>query len=276
MDHSRKAFTLVELLVVVAILALLLAILLPSLQRAKYQAKVVTCMTRLRGIATGMILYTNENAGELPEGKGVETWTGGSWFGSPRELAWLMAPWNSSKGNYDLRDVYREYLGPLNKSFKCPLATESFADRDMDSSKLANYMLYPTNNWRTKHFDYGDEPGGFTKLTMGFSVTKSPQIKFGLLASDQAMGRYGNVGPLSGHPAFNGSYGEIGNGRNDTLGYSLGMDFTAPINYANHDGSVHTFDIDGMSYLNLDGKWVINRGAGSGNKYMLLPRELGW
>jgi len=52
-------FTLVELLVVVSIVALLISILLPSMQRARKQAQAVVCMTRCRQAGTGTVMYFN-------------------------------------------------------------------------------------------------------------------------------------------------------------------------------------------------------------------------
>jgi prepilin-type N-terminal cleavage/methylation domain-containing protein len=60
-----RAFTLIEILVVVAIIALLVAILLPSLKRAREQAKRVVCATRLHNIGLANQLYANSNKGFL-------------------------------------------------------------------------------------------------------------------------------------------------------------------------------------------------------------------
>jgi prepilin-type N-terminal cleavage/methylation domain-containing protein len=57
----KKAFTLVELLVVIAIIALLVAILLPSLGRAREMARQTACMSNLRGIGSGLALYEHDN-----------------------------------------------------------------------------------------------------------------------------------------------------------------------------------------------------------------------
>jgi len=62
----KYGFTLVELLVVISIIALLLAIMMPALQRARSSAKAVVCMTNMRQLALGLDLYQNDNKYFLP------------------------------------------------------------------------------------------------------------------------------------------------------------------------------------------------------------------
>ncbi len=75
-NHSRRAFTLIELLVMISIVALLMAILLPTLQRVRKQAKGVVCQSRLRELGLLSAIYMQEHIGS-PGGE--QSGLGGVW-----------------------------------------------------------------------------------------------------------------------------------------------------------------------------------------------------
>ena len=94
---KQKAFTLIEVLLVIAIIALLMAILIPALQRVRKQARAVKCQANLRQWGTIFAMYTDDNNGYFPR----RTSDSGRWM-----------------------DSLRSYYRSEPKSRLCPMATK--------------------------------------------------------------------------------------------------------------------------------------------------------
>lgn len=73
---NRRGFTLIELLVVIAIIALLMAILMPALNRARELGRRTVCLGNLNQMALAWIMYTDSNGGNLVRGIGGSDITG--------------------------------------------------------------------------------------------------------------------------------------------------------------------------------------------------------
>ncbi len=119
---ARRAFTLVELLVVVGIIAVLVGILLPTLGRAREQANIAQCMSNLRQIGVGFELYSQLSKGQMP--LPYEKWitfgarayllngNGRTWAGLLRDVA--KVPVNAFRCPSELRDFRLDSPTGLN------------------------------------------------------------------------------------------------------------------------------------------------------------------
>ena len=128
---QRRAFTLVELLVVIGIIAVLIAILLPALQRAQAQARMVACLSQQRQLTLALIMYTGDNKGYFPGGTVA---SGAFW------AHWDPTPWNPYSVNKDPNHVAPKFLskyvtGSSDIAF-CPAV-------DRETLVIANYYGLP-------------------------------------------------------------------------------------------------------------------------------------
>ena len=108
----RKAFTLVELLVVVSIIALLVAILLPSLRAARESARRAACLSNLRQLSMGALAYAGDFGGEFPY-RGKDSDEGPhTWYARNRQDNRSL--WVGYIGDYTMEDGSELFWCPSN------------------------------------------------------------------------------------------------------------------------------------------------------------------
>ena len=115
---SRTGFTLIELLIVVAIIALLVAILLPSLGRARRQARIVKAHAELRLIAVALDAYAMDNEEKLPPTRADCSTTVSNQL--PVELARQGFVPSSGQGEIPAGDVEDEFEPGMTYKYKAP------------------------------------------------------------------------------------------------------------------------------------------------------------
>ena len=184
-------FTLVELLVVVAIIALLMAILLPSLQGARESAKRVSCMSNHKQLLLAIRMYAEDNMGHLPYPKasfptfsfnGVTKPTTPS-VSNPVWIHWYSAPF---VGQYFGNTAWPN--GSSNKVIYCPSLNVAGMmklpswDSNNNSNGIGLNFMWNCGMWRDK--------GGTTPL----NAIRSPSRY--VLLSDAA-GKGYKAGTLS-------------------------------------------------------------------------------
>lgn len=152
----REAFTLVELLVVIAVIAGLIAVLIPAVMQARESARKVGCSNKLR--QQGLALLNYESASQkLPSG--AESVTGHSWVN--RVLPYLdeeplersvdfQLPWNHQSNSLVAQTTL--------ELFRCPSSSKAYAGStdycgisgtsiNVKSNAGRNGVLFPTSRW---------------------------------------------------------------------------------------------------------------------------------
>jgi prepilin-type N-terminal cleavage/methylation domain-containing protein len=126
MTHKPKAFTLVELLVVIAVIAALMAIMLPAISNARETAKRAVCASQLRQNGIALTQYAESN----------KEWYPG--LGSQREFHVIFDMYAS--GPLSQKWQYLQELGWSLKSLSCPSGTFKAHFDNPDPYLIMNYF----------------------------------------------------------------------------------------------------------------------------------------
>ena len=156
-----RSFTLIELLITIAILAILVGVLLPALNSARDKARSVSCVNNLKTIGTGLMQYVLENDSWLPPSTLLEP---GTWafvllgpntetFPNNPEKHW--STWQKRKGRYFGIETYR-----------CP-------------SMSGTYLMDGTGSWwnYNPHYGINDKMGRSYLESNKLEGAKNPSSK---------------------------------------------------------------------------------------------------
>lgn len=119
--NKKRGFTLLELMIVIAIISILAVVLIPNFVNARNAAKLTACQAILKNIASVVEMYSNDYEGKYPANDFVITLTG---------------------------NPLSEYI---DKDYKCPVAKEYYYEYKAGSGGAYYYIYCPTYNITLKH-----------------------------------------------------------------------------------------------------------------------------
>lgn len=125
-SRTRRAFSLVELLVVIGIVGLLIALLLPTLSRSREAAKTVQCLSQLRQLGTAIFNYATNNRGLTPAWSYRHEYPNDPYVGDPTAPNWSGPGWVVLLERY----TNQKPDGPL---YNCPAYP--------DAERRVNYFM---------------------------------------------------------------------------------------------------------------------------------------
>lgn len=186
-SSCARAFTILELLIVVAIIALLMAILVPTLRRAREQARRVACLSNLRSLGLGLQMYQGEYNGFFPApGEGwvlYNDWIT-AWWAPPSNWSnsGALVPYTSGSGIF------------IPKLYMCPSDTKRHTNGSgLSIATIPGYVVPPGNtvpgsspsyaysyssNWfiLQQPFQFPKSPNFTTKITLSIILNPAKKI----------------------------------------------------------------------------------------------------
>lgn len=138
MRNQKNGFTLVELLVVIGIIAVLISMLLPALNRARQQANMIDCQARLHEMGHALAIYESQYRGLLP------------WGLVDRDTINTTTPYNQEPywwWNFTLSDILTG-RSCLDSNGKATLMSRIFKDKDTFDGSDYYWVCHYTSNPR--------------------------------------------------------------------------------------------------------------------------------
>ena len=205
----RRAFTLVELLVVIAVIGILVALLLPAVQAARESARRAECANHLKQNTLAVLMY-HDALGVLPPAYLTDSW--------PTQTTWFGVVDYSTNQVWPTRGLIAPFIENNNAIYHCPSMTGELAD--LYNGETGGYGY----NLNLGYVDYSNWPSPPQQITK--SLRDFPATSRTLAFSDAGRIQL----PWSGDPTLTATENFYLNGPDDP--------YAAPGTHFRHSGPV--------------------------------------
>jgi prepilin-type N-terminal cleavage/methylation domain-containing protein/prepilin-type processing-associated H-X9-DG protein len=201
----RRAFTLLELLVVIGIIAIIIGLLLPVLSGIAARGRDIKCQANLRSIIQAMHGYAAEHGGSMPWG--LLWMAGGDATQASEYTSWagvVSTYMNRQGAGVDVMWRLGENLRSYSPALICPEAAQS---RPQVVSYAASWLVCASPFYDTVPYGNGLGPGTLTRTTRASALTKDTAVVYdtGIFQGSEHMPHWWIGGDIDGQRIWLGN-----------------------------------------------------------------------